>query len=181
MGTPQDRPPDPEKASAHTDPEVTGCFIVHDDITVPESVGAVTEDFPAVSPGEPPSSTASQALLLTAYAASAEHYRQVVRAVRSRPDLFLKPLLMLCRESNDSWSSCVDAELEVPHSPTAAEAALDRMQEIGEQVEAYRPLDDSTRASRLHEMLILRYMDSRPDRAIEPTPNPDLSDGYEYP
>ena len=157
-----------------------GSFIVPDDVRVPESVETLTKDCPTVRPGELHSS-ASEARLLVGFAGAVEDYKNIARGVRSQPGLFLKPLLMLCRESNPRWAPCVDEELLLPISPTDTRDALDRMKRIGERAEKYRPLDDQTRVSRLHEMLVLRYLDIRPDRTLIPTPNVQLSDGYEYP
>ena len=178
MGMSQDRDTQP---AADIDTDTKTCLVSTQGASLPESVRSLVEEAPSTSTEQLPSVPALQADVLTAYAATPGDYGRIVHAVRHHPGLFLKPVLMLCREPSRRWTSCVEAELTIPPARAEYQESLTRLAKIAERADSYSSLEGHTRASRLHEMLVLRYLDSRPNRTLEPAANPHLPHGYDYP
>ncbi|MEF8788377.1 MAG: hypothetical protein V5A84_04845 [Planctomycetota bacterium] len=157
------------------------CFVTGKNSPVPECVRSLTKGFPFARLNDLPAPAALQARVLVAFAPTAQEYGKVVHEIRRRPGLFLKPLLVLCRQSNQRWASCVDAEMILAPPAPVFRDIVSELHETGRRVDDFRPLDNHTRACRLHELLILRYLASRRSKKICPLANVHSHHAYDYP
>ncbi len=156
------------------------CFITSKRSPVPESVRFLTEGCPSAALEDLPAPAALQARVLIAFASTARDYGRVAYEIRQQPGLFLKPLLILCREPSQRWATCADAEMILCPPPPVFRDAIGELDELGRRVNDFAPLDGYTRSYRLQEMLVLRYLASRDNKKIRPLANVHAQQGYDY-
>ena len=157
------------------------CFITGKSSAVPESISSLIEGCPSATLEDLPAPAALQARVLVAFGPTAKDYGKVAHEIRRQPGLFLKPLLILCRESSQRWASCADAEMILCPPPPVFWDMLAELDELGRRVNDAAPLDSHTRSHRLREMLILRYLASRRTQKIRPLANVHAHQAYDYP
>ena len=149
------------------------------DITIEpfEAIDGLRTEF-GESPSDDLLSSSDILLVVTADAAWAA---SMVARIRSRPELFLKPLATICEESCRQLAALVDDELVLPAARTHIGELIDSLCGIDARIRALPLLGDELPEGRLPDLLMLRFLYTRPERRLDPKIDTGSPVGYSYP
>ncbi|MFQ5649278.1 MAG: hypothetical protein ACE5IY_04995 [bacterium] len=107
---------------------------------------------------------------------------KAMRAIKSRPALFLKPILLLHECEATSLAGVVDEALPWPVSYTLFEEIVhNKFAHMTEKLDSLVELPKSLGELGLKKVLVLRFLYSRPNSVLEPVRDRCAKVGYSYP
>ena len=92
----------------------------------------------------------------------------VVRSIKSSPLLFAKPLMSIYGSKVKGLAELVDVEFILPSSSASINARLEGLGAISEKLNGFSALPDGLSERMRRELVLVRYLHSRPGRPLKP-------------
>ncbi|HHT9120394.1 MAG TPA: diguanylate cyclase [Candidatus Hypogeohydataceae bacterium YC41] len=107
--------------------------------------------------------------------------KETVKAIRTQPNLFLKPLLIISERRVEELKEVADEEIVLPVSKFALSSSLEKILHISKKVTGLVGVSELVSESRIKEILLLRFLYTRNGYLLKPVRNLASSLGYSYP
>jgi GGDEF domain-containing protein len=104
-----------------------------------------------------------------------------IREIKSRPKLFLKPLLIFSEEHLDGLKEIADGEIILPGSRAAVESTVEKLFSISQKIHRLAGIAEMAGESSMKEIVLLRFLYTREGYCLSPVRNLSSSLGYSYP
>jgi ribosomal protein S27E len=123
----------------------------------------------------------SSADVITLFVRDETWGKNTVKKIRSRPELFLKPILVLSESGVDNLNDVVDGEVILPVAANDLNSRIDELLSISEKIRGLPAPTNGSGREKLGEVLILRYLYARAGSSLSPVRSLQSPTGYSYP
>jgi hypothetical protein len=106
---------------------------------------------------------------------------QLLRSIRGNHALFLKPLMVVAQELQSPGLELADCAVPPNPAPDILQDGLEQLYTIAEHVGRLDAAEGPGSEGRLREVLVLRFLHTRPGRSLDPRRDIAARAGYSYP
>jgi GGDEF domain-containing protein len=119
--------------------------------------------------------------IIMLYILSEKWGREAIRTIKTKPSLFLKPLLIFSAHPIKELREVVDEEIILPVSQITLDSKIEKLLSISHRLNELIDISEVGSQNNLKEILLLQFLYTRDDYLLNPIRNLASSLGYSYP
>lgn len=118
--------------------------------------------------------------IILVYSPEMEFGRNALEAIRSDPEVCLKPVAVFSYTQGGKDFPLADREIVLPAAPGLVRSHLDFLGDVAAKVRDFAALEEGLDETRIRRLLLLRFLHSRSDARLEPAIDPRSPVGYSH-